>query len=51
MTPYDLQALIANGEDTRHQFERDFIHADGLAVELAAFANGLLRILDKCKRT
>lgn len=36
-----LETLLANGEDTRHQFKRDFSHADGLAAELVAFANGL----------
>lgn len=41
MTPLALQTLIANGEDTRHQFKRDFAHVDSLAAELVAFANGL----------
>lgn len=31
--------LINNGEDTRHQFQRDFSHVDGLAAELVAFDN------------
>ncbi len=35
----DLAAIIAHGEDSRHQFKRDFTHADSLAAELAAFAN------------
>lgn len=39
MTPQVLQALINNGEDTRHQFKRDFSHVDALAAELVAFAN------------
>lgn len=28
MTPQALHHLIANGEDTRHQFKRDFAHVD-----------------------
>ena len=39
MTPKSLQNLISNGEDTRHQFKRDFNHVDALAAELVAFAN------------
>jgi predicted HTH transcriptional regulator len=39
MTPHALQTIISNGEDTRHQFKRDFSHIDGLAAELVAFAN------------
>lgn len=35
----DLAAIIAHGEDSRHQFKRDFTHANSLAAELAAFAN------------
>ena len=45
MTPHALQALTANGEDSRHQFKRDFAHADSLAAELVAFANGLGGVL------
>ena len=45
MTPQALQTLIANGEDTRHQFKRDFAHTDSLAAELVAFANGLDGVL------
>lgn len=41
MTPQALATLIANGEDTRHQFKRGFAHVDSLAAELVAFANGL----------
>lgn len=41
MTPQALQALIGQGEDTRHQFKRDFSHIDSMAAELVAFANGL----------
>lgn len=36
----NLDTLIANGEDTRHQFKRDFAHVDSLAAELVAFTNG-----------
>lgn len=39
MSPQELLALIANGEDTRHQFKRDFAHIDALAAELVALAN------------
>ena len=43
----DLAAIIARGEDSGHQFKRDITHVDGMAAELAAFANmggGLLLI-------
>jgi len=39
MTPQALLALIANGEDSRHQFKRDVMHTDALAAELVALAN------------
>ena len=45
MTPQALQHILANGEDTRHQFKRGFAHADSLAAELVAFANGLGGVL------
>ncbi|MDI1244135.1 MAG: putative DNA binding domain-containing protein [Rhodoferax sp.] len=35
----NLDALIAAGEDSRHQFKRDIAHVDKLAAELVAFAN------------
>ncbi len=41
MSPQELLALIANGEDTRHQFKRDFAHIDALAAELVALANSV----------
>lgn len=47
MTPEDLTAIIARGEDSRHQFKRDFANSESLATELAAFANmggGLLLV-------
>lgn len=34
-----LAAILARGEDSRHQFKRDFTHVESLASELAAFAN------------
>ncbi len=34
-----LSAIVACGEDSRHQFKRDFSNVDSLAAELAAFAN------------
>ena len=39
MTPNDLQALIAAGEDSRQQFKADIHNADSLAAEMAAMAN------------
>jgi len=35
----ELTSIITRGEDSRHQFKRDATNADGLAAELAAFAN------------
>lgn len=35
----ELQQTLAHGEDSRHQFKRDATNSDGLAAELAAFAN------------
>ena len=37
----ELRAILARGEDSRHQFKREFSNADSLASELAALANGL----------
>ncbi|MBK4995425.1 transcriptional regulator [Pseudomonas sp. S37] len=39
MTLADLQQILARGEDSRHQFKRDFNNVDALASELVAFAN------------
>lgn len=39
MTPEDVQALVALGEDSRRQFKQDATNADALAAEMAAFAN------------
>ncbi len=39
MTLVELQHILACGEDSRHQFKRDFNNIDALAAELVAFAN------------
>lgn len=39
MNESDLRQILARGEDSRHQFKRDATSADGIAAELAAFAN------------
>ena len=39
MTISELLDMVARGEDSRHQFKRDATNADGLAAEMAAFAN------------
>lgn len=39
MTPAELHQILARGEDSRHQFKRDFSNIDALAAELVAFAN------------
>lgn len=39
MTEPDLLQTLARGEDSQHQFKRDATNADGMAAELAAFAN------------
>lgn len=35
----ELLAIVARGEDSRHQFKRDETNVDSIAAELAAFAN------------
>ena len=35
----DLKAQVALGEDSRRQFKQDMTNVDGLAAEMAAFAN------------
>jgi len=35
----DLKSQVALGEDSRRQFKRDAINADGLAAEMAAFTD------------
>lgn len=39
MTLDELKNIIACGEDSSHQFKRDFSNAESLAAELIAFAN------------
>jgi ATP-dependent DNA helicase RecG len=39
MEAAELLAILARGEDSRHQFKRDMTNADSVAAELAAFAN------------
>lgn len=39
MTLAELHQILAQGEDSRHQFKRDFNNVDALAAELVAFAN------------
>ncbi len=39
MTLAELHQILARGEDSRHQFKRDFSNIDALAAELVAFAN------------
>jgi predicted HTH transcriptional regulator len=39
MTEEVLLQTLSRGEDSRHQFKRDATNADGMAAELAAFAN------------
>lgn len=47
METEELLAIIANGEDSRHQFKQNITRAESLVQELAAFSNskgGLLLI-------
>lgn len=47
METEELLAIIANGEDSRHQFKQDITRAESLVPELVAFSNskgGLLLI-------
>ena len=39
MTLAELKQILARGENSCHQFKRDFNHIDALAAELVAFAN------------
>jgi len=39
MTLNELQAQVALGEDSRHQFKQDMQSPDALAAEMVAFAN------------
>jgi ATP-dependent DNA helicase RecG len=40
MTIHELLQIIAIGEDSQHQWKRDFTNADSLAAEMVAFSNG-----------
>ena len=39
MNETELLAILARGEDSRHQFKENFSNVDALAAELVAFAN------------
>ena len=39
LTPQQLQTILAQGEDSQHQFKRNLTNVDALAAELVAFAN------------
>lgn len=39
MEALELLEVLSRGEDSRHQFKRDFTNAEQLAAEMAAFAN------------
>jgi predicted HTH transcriptional regulator len=39
MNETELLAILARGEDNRHQFKEYFNNVDSLAAELVAFAN------------
>ncbi len=39
LTPQQLATILAQGEDSQHQFKRNFTNVDALAAELVAFAN------------
>ena len=39
MEALKLLEILSRGEDSRHQFKRDFTNAEQLAAEMAAFAN------------
>lgn len=41
MNEDELRAIIARGEDSQHQFKRDFTNVDVLAAELIALANSM----------
>ena len=38
-TTQQLETILAQGEDSQHQFKRNFTNVDSLAAELVAFAN------------
>jgi predicted HTH transcriptional regulator len=39
MNETELLAILARGEDSRHQFKESFSNVDSLAAELVAFSN------------
>lgn len=39
METQELLSIIANGEDSRHQFKADFTNANAVAAEMVAFSN------------
>ena len=39
LTPQQLQTILAQGEDSQHQFKRNLTNVDAFAAELVAFAN------------
>ena len=39
LTPQQLATILTQGEDSQHQFKRNFTNVDTLAAELTAFAN------------
>jgi predicted HTH transcriptional regulator len=41
MNKAELFAILARGEDSHHQFKRDFTNVEALAAELIAFANSV----------
>lgn len=40
MEPIELIEILARGEDSLHQFKRNFTNSDALAAEMIAFSNG-----------
>jgi ATP-dependent DNA helicase RecG len=40
MEPIELLEVLARGEDSLHQFKRNFANSDALAAEMIAFSNG-----------
>jgi ATP-dependent DNA helicase RecG len=41
METIELLDILNRGEDSQHQFKKNFNNADGLAAEMVAFSNGL----------
>ncbi|RKZ54879.1 MAG: transcriptional regulator, partial [Candidatus Parabeggiatoa sp. nov. 3] len=40
MTLFELQQILARGEDSQYQFKQNITNADSLAAEMVAMANG-----------